>query len=136
MPPDDETRATGNVVAQPPVGGEAFMSVAEDSWGPHFLRFVGVVVVMQALSVIGTIWFVLALSRVGYRKRDVLLMVIPLYDVVLGTVAVWRYTAVSAYWTPRPDRTSAPLGRPSVTIIATVGWILILVGAAAFTRLR
>ena len=77
----------------------------------HFLRFLAISFLMSALSVllIGLIWFVIALSVTGRRKRDVLMLLIPVWGVVVNIQTVWRYTAKNVYWSPRDDRPSKSL---------------------------
>lgn len=77
----------------------------------HFLRFLGISFLMSALSVllIGLIWFIVALSVTGRRKRDVLMLLIPIWGVVVNIQTVWRYTAKNVYWSPRADRPSKSL---------------------------
>ena len=82
-----------------------------DSGFMHFLRFLGISFLMSALSVllIGLIWFIVALSVTGRRKRDVLMLLIPIWGVVVNIQTVWRYTAKNVYWSPRADRPSKSL---------------------------
>ena len=77
----------------------------------HFLRFLGISILMGALApvLIGVIWRIISLSKVGYRKRDVLLLVIPIVNIVVSIKTMWRYTAKNVYWTPREDRPSSSL---------------------------
>jgi type II secretory pathway component PulF len=77
----------------------------------HFLRFVGISLLMSALSIvfIGLIWFIIALSQTGRRKRDVLMLLIPIWGTIVNIQTVWRYTAKNVYWSPRADRPSKSL---------------------------
>jgi type II secretory pathway component PulF len=77
----------------------------------HFLRFFVISFLMSALSVllIGLIWFVIALSVTGRRKRDVLMLLIPVWGVIVNVQTVWRYTAKNVYWSVRDDRPSKSL---------------------------
>lgn len=109
----------------PPVGDD-------DPWLSHFLRFVGVFVVynVAGLFLIGHLWLLFVLDRVGYRKRDFLLMMIPVYNVMLLVGAFWRYTARRPYWPPRPDRLSRPLAPRPLLLLTVSGWLLGVVFAA------
>ena len=77
----------------------------------HFLRFVGISILMSALSVvlIGLIWFVVALNYTGRRKRDVLMLLIPIWGTIVNIQTIWRYTAKNVYWSTRDDRPSKSL---------------------------
>ena len=77
----------------------------------HFLRFLGVWVVMGLLSVIiiGIVWLAIALSSTGRRKRDLLMLFIPVWNIVVEVQTIWRYTAKNVYWKPRDDRPSKSL---------------------------
>lgn len=77
----------------------------------HFLRFLGILILMSALSavLIGLVWFVIALSSTGRRKRDVLMLFIPIWGVILNVQTMWRYTAKNVYWSVRDDRPSKSL---------------------------
>jgi ABC-type sugar transport system permease subunit len=85
--------------------------VKDDPGFMHFLRFVGIWILMGALSVIfiGLIWAVIALSQTGRRKRDILMYLIPIWGVVVQVQTIWRYTAKNVYWSPRADRPSKSL---------------------------
>jgi hypothetical protein len=46
-----------------------------------------------------TIVFVMALPRIGYRKRDFLLLFIPLYGCIVSVKFLWRLVSPVPYWT-------------------------------------
>lgn len=95
----------------------------------HFLRFFGVLVLLQLsfLFIVGLVWLMFILSQVGYRKRDVLLTFIPIYGEVVLVRTVWRYTARNAYWSPHPGRPSHPLAHRWVVPLSVAGWLLFVV---------
>ena len=75
----------------------------------HFLRFLGIGILMGILPLIGIIWFVIALSSTGRRKRDLLMLFIPVWGIIVNVQTIWRYTAKNVYWKPRDDRPSKSL---------------------------
>jgi len=96
----------------------------------HFMRFLGVYFLISILSfvLVGVIVQAVILSKTGYRKRDLLLLMVPIWGAVVAVRTTWRITARTAYWSPRDDRPSEPFdngGRGA----AIVGWVL---GPVAF----
>jgi hypothetical protein len=98
----------------------------------HFLRYLGVslalfVATLVTLYIGGLLWTAHILSRTGHRKRD-------LFNPVIGVRAVWRYTARSVYWQPRPDRPSHVLSgwqRPAAIVGGYVGYPVVFVALLA-----
>lgn len=98
----------------------------DDPGFAHFLRMagVGMSVAMACWIVVGLFWYGHIMSKTGYRKRDLLLLSVPVYGSYLAVVVMWRYTARDVYWTPRDDRPSEVLhGRNRPAAIA-LGWVL------------
>jgi hypothetical protein len=83
----------------------------EDGGFMHFIRFVLISLVMTISSyiIVGIIWQMVALSKTGYRKRDILMYLIPIWGIIVNIRMVWRYTAKNIYWSPRADRPSDSL---------------------------
>lgn len=83
----------------------------EDPGFMHFVRFFFITLLMTILSyvVVGLIWQMIALSKTGRRKRDILMFLIPIWGFVVGIQTGWRYTAKNVYWSPRDDRPSSSL---------------------------
>ncbi len=77
----------------------------------HFLRFIGIWILMAFLFyvVVGLVWMAFALSSTGRRKRDILMLVVPVWGTVVGFQTLWRYTSRNVYWSVRSDRPSKPL---------------------------
>lgn len=84
------------------------VSPADDRWIGHFLRLLGVLwlVGLSMFLLVGFFWLAHIFNRTGHRRRDLLWLLVPVVGVVLEYRALWRYTARSAYWTPRADRSS------------------------------
>lgn len=110
-------RISGGESIQPPLGhglvpgSSAVRPLVEDGGGIHFLRFFGIYLVL-ALSVyiiVGLVWWAIILSQTGRRKRDMLMMFIPIWGAVVAVQSVWRYTAKNVYWSARADRPSKSL---------------------------
>jgi hypothetical protein len=82
----------------------------------HSLRFVGVLVVMQACVafVIGYFMIPFALRRTGRRARDILMLLIPVWGVVVCVQTFWRLSARRLYWSPCSDLASRPLFGPAL----------------------
>ncbi|MCU1366862.1 MAG: hypothetical protein JWL72_8 [Ilumatobacteraceae bacterium] len=80
-----------------------------DGWFMHFIRFILIGLVMNIIPLVGLIWGMIALSKTGYRKRDVLMYLIPIWGFVVAIRMGWRYTAKNVYWSPRADRPSGSL---------------------------
>ena len=138
------TGPTPSAVSYPPPPMPPRMPQGPDRWFPHFLKFAGAYGAVWAAGtfVIGWFWIAHILNRTGYRRRDVLLLLVPIVNVVMLFTALWRYTAKQPYWSPRTDRQSLPLTgtlRPTVifggyvaaplvsimlfaTFLATHGW--------------
>ena len=102
---------------------------ADDPGFAHFLRFAGVyaALAVACVFIVGYVWLMLILNRVGYRKRDFLMTLIPVYGAVVIVTAVWRYTARSAYWSPHPGRVSKPLAQPWQRGLSILGGVLFAV---------
>ncbi|MCU1392905.1 MAG: hypothetical protein JWM34_1333 [Ilumatobacteraceae bacterium] len=83
----------------------------EDGGFKHFLRFFFVGLAMGLLSyvIVGIVWQAISYSKVGYRKRDILFALVPIWGIVVAIRCGWRYTAKNVYWTPRDDRPSSSL---------------------------
>ena len=83
----------------------------EDNGFVHLLRFLGVWLLMAMLFyvIVGYVWMMFALSATGRRKRDILMLLIPVWGTVVGVQTMWRYTAKNVYWSARPDRVSKSL---------------------------
>lgn len=101
--------------------GQASTTV-EDSNGLHFVRYLGISMLLSLANaaVVGIIWTLVILTRTGYRKRDYLLLLVPVVGWIVGVRAIWRYTAKQMYWTPRDDRPSAPMpngGHPALVAL-------------------
>ena len=97
-----------------------------DPWFPHFLRYLGVSfsVGIAICVIVGLFWWAGIFSRTGYRKRDLLLMVVPIVGTIVAVKVMWRYTARSVYWTPRDDRSSTILTPPLRPWAIGAGYVL------------
>jgi hypothetical protein len=93
--------------------------LTEDEGISHLLRFLAVLVVMQACIavVLGYFMIPFALRRTGRRARDILMLLIPVWGVVLRVQTFWRLSARRIYWSPRTDLPSRPLFGPAVLSI-------------------
>jgi hypothetical protein len=100
---------------------------SHDGWLGHFVRYLGVSVLVAFLSwfVVGIFWTFAILSRTGYRKRDFLLGLVPIVNIYISVTAFWRYTAKSAYWRPRLDRPSAPMWASTRPFYVTAGYLVL-----------
>ena len=89
----------------------SFRAPREDNGFVHLLRFLGVWLLMAMLFyvIVGYVWMMFALSATGRRKRDILMLLIPIWGTVVGIQTMWRYTAKNVYWSVRPDRVSKSL---------------------------
>ena len=83
---------------------------------------------------VGVIWFAYMFNRVGFRRRDALVLLIPPWWpwIVLAARCVWRYTDARVSWTPREDRPSrvlSPGGRQLAigASVVTILFVLVLV---------
>ncbi len=112
-----EPQASGSEIIQPPAGHglvpgtNQFTPLVPDSGGAHFWRYLGISLLM-ALScyiLIGLVWFAIVLSQTGRRKRDLLMLLVPIWGSVVATQTQWRYTARNVYWSARADRPSKSL---------------------------
>ena len=68
----------------------------EDPGFTHFLRYVAIwfaMVMLVYLFLIGLVWFAFMLSATGRRKRDVLMLLIPVWGTIVVVQTIWRYTA-------------------------------------------
>jgi len=127
---DGATAASG----YPDRPGSIIEDQQSDPGFPHLLRMVGawaaVSLSIYALGA-GLFWWAYAFSRSGYRKRDILLLIIPIFGFVVAARVMWRHTARNVYWSRNEDRPSSVLsGWQRPTAIAA-GWILfpLLIGA-------
>lgn len=77
----------------------------------HFLRYmlIGFVMALSMYIVVGLIWMMVALAQTGRRKRDILMLLIPIWGSVVAVQTHWRYTAKNVYWSARADRPSKSL---------------------------
>ena len=77
----------------------------------HFLRFIGIWILMAFLFyvVVGLVWMAFALSSTGRRKRDILMLLVPVWGTIVVFQTLWRYTSRYVYWSVRSDRPSKPL---------------------------
>lgn len=107
-------------------GFDAPPEPAHDPWFGHLLRFLGVYFLIAVANIIlvGFVLLLGLLDRTGRRKRDLLLTLIPLVNVVVVFQTLWRSTARAVYWSPRPDRPSSPLQGGVRTGMIAVGWVL------------
>ena len=90
------------------MAGAPAMTKQDPGFG-HFLRFVLIAIAMNLIPIVGMIWGMIALSKTGRRKRDVLFYLIPIWGIVVGIQTIWRYTAKNIYWSVREDRPSGSL---------------------------
>lgn len=107
-----------------------------DPWFPHFLRYFGVSLStgVSFYVLAGFFWWPYITNRTGYRKRDALLLLVPIVGAYVGAVCLWRYTARSVYWSQREDRTSDILRgwqRPAAIAGGYVFWPVLIFGAIA-----
>lgn len=111
------TRVSGSEFIQPPPGyglvpgTNQVTPLVEDDGFVHFLRYLAISLVM-ALSIyiiVGLIWMMIALSQTGRRKRDILMILIPIWGSIVAIQTQWRYTAKNVYWSARADRPSKSL---------------------------
>ena len=75
----------------------------------HFVRYLLIGLVMGIIPIVNIVWFAIALSKTGRRKRDLLMLLIPIWGLVVHVQTVWRYTARNIYWSVRSDRPSSSL---------------------------
>ena len=109
--------APNQSVVQPPSPVAAFgpppsfRAPREDNGFVHFLRFLvaWLLMVMLIYVIVGFVWMMFAMSATGRRKRDVLMLFIPIWGTIVGVQTMWRYTAKNVYWSVRPDRVSKSL---------------------------
>lgn len=82
--------------------------LVEDNGLVHFLRYllIWAVVAISMYVLVGFVLIALMLSWTGRRKRDVLMMLIPIWGGIVGVQTLWRYTAKNVYWSARKDRPS------------------------------
>ena len=121
-PAAEAAHATAMVISgadslQPPPGmglipgTDRVRPLVPDGGFGHFVRYALVTISMALLSyvLIGLVWQMVALSATGRRKRDLLMLLIPIWGAVVATQTVWRYTAKNIYWSARADRPSKSL---------------------------
>lgn len=86
-------------------------ALKEDGGFMHFVRFFFISLLMTILTyvIVGIIWQMIALSKTGRRKRDILMFLIPIWGIVVSVQTGWRYTAKNVYWSVRDDRPSSSL---------------------------
>ena len=81
----------------------------------HFLRFMFVFIALELASLVcflGIVWYGFMLRATGRRARDLLLALIPIWNVIQLVQTLWRYSAKNVYWSTRSDLTSKPLFGP------------------------
>lgn len=106
----------GEIVQPPPgyglvPGTNQVRPLVPDGGGVHFLRYVGIALVMglSCYILVGFIWYMIALAQTGRRKRDILMLFIPIWGTIVAVQTHWRYTAKNVYWSARADRPSKSL---------------------------
>ena len=77
----------------------------------HFLKFLGIYIAMSIACglIVGFFWLASVLSTTGRRKRDLLMLFIPIWGIIVLVQTIWRYTAEAVYWSVRADRPSKTL---------------------------
>ena len=85
---------------------------------------VALAVVTTFQVLVGFVWLAHILARTGRRERDLLWLLVPVANVWILAVSVWRYTADEPYWSPRPDRRSGVLGRRRALPVAVAGFVI------------
>jgi len=97
------------------MAGAPAMTKQDPGFG-HFLRFVLIAIAMNLIPIVGLIWGMIALSKTGRRKRDVLFYLIPIWGIVVGIQTIWRYTgrfATTAHLVRSSSRADSILRRAS-----------------------
>jgi hypothetical protein len=106
--------------------------VEDDPWLGHLLRMIGVYAAQTAAlyaCLAGLVWEAHMFSRTGYRKRDMLWLFVPVWNVVVTTRCLWRYTARDVYWSPRDDRPSDVLRGWQRPASIALGWAALPIAA-------
>lgn len=92
---------------QPPT--PAFQGSAQDNFFarlpmPHFFRYVVLdiclVASIYALLVPFLLWQAAIMDKTGYRKSDLLWMLVPIAGTITCTRTQWRHCARTRYWEP------------------------------------
>ena len=117
MPVAKAQTVSGVEILQPPPGfglvpgGSDVRPLRHDDGFVHFLRFLPIFIIMLLLCylLVGLVWLAFALAQTGRRKRDVLMMFIPIFSYVVFVQTIWRYTAKDIYWSARADHPSNSL---------------------------
>ncbi len=88
----------------------------EDGVTLHFLRFLAVLIVMQACValVFGYFMIPVALRRTGRRARDIFMLLVPVWGAVVWFQTFWRLNGRRICWSPRTDLATRPLFGPAV----------------------
>lgn len=73
------------------------------------------------------------LTATGYRRRDLVLLVVPVVSLVVGHRCVWRYTSRYVYWEHSPQsRSGRHSWRPAAIALGWIGFpVLLAVTASA-----
>ena len=105
-------------------------------WLSHFFRYFGVSLItgVSFYVLAGFLWWPYITNRTGYRKRDALLLLVPIVGAYVGTVCLWRYSARTVYWSQREDRVSDVLRgwqRPAAIAGGYVLWPLMIFAVIA-----
>ena len=74
-------------------------------------------------------WALRVLVSTGYRRRDVILLAVPIVSLVVGHRCVWRYTARHAYWDA--DASGRLPAKRSLAVAVAFGWVGLPLAAAA-----
>lgn len=130
----------------------ALRPVAADPFLLHLLRHLGVWLAFQVLVLggwmLGQPAVVIAgivaagiaasgvLTATGYRRRDLVLLVVPVVSLVVGHRCVWRYTSRYVYWEHSPQsRSGRRSWRPAAIALGWIGFpVLLAVTASASAR--
>jgi hypothetical protein len=121
----DPPVAEGAAAPPPPAYYLPAQPTDDDPWLAHFGRYllVSLCLGVSFYVLVGFLWMGHVLRRTGYRARDLLWLVVPVWGTVVSIRALWRYTARQPYWSPRPDRPSAVLAGSQRTA-ALVGGVV------------
>jgi hypothetical protein len=104
---DAATLAKGEIAMSQPVPQSEGAPVHDAVSHPrlaHFLAFMAVGLAVEFTYGIVLIWLV---PLTGYRRRDLLLVLVPFFNLVMVARWAWRYSASTVYWSTRDDWPSA-----------------------------